>query len=84
MMSLRDVSGRHVAGRRRFIERDRKGSKGNGLQLCSGNNEVYSLRRSFLLILEDCCFKSPGQEEGREQQKPAHSEFAEVTPERSN
>lgn len=59
---------------RRFIERYRNGSEDDSLQFCSGNNKVYSLRRSFLLILEDCSFRSPGQEEGREKQKPAHSE----------
>lgn len=69
---------------RQFIKRYRNGSEGDGLQVCSGNNDVYSLQRSFLVKLEDCGFKSPGQEAGREKQKPAHSVLAEVTPERSN
>lgn len=57
---------------RRFIESYHNGSEGDGLQLCSGNNEVCSLRRGFLLILEDL-FRIPWS--GRGERKPKASTF---------
>lgn len=74
-----DITARRVWGSRSWkslqsIERHQNGSEHDGLEKAV----VHSPWR-FLLILADGCFESRRQEEGRRKQKPAHSEFAEVT-----